>query len=802
MRNYRTFIGTMLLCIIGYYPLYSQSTKPKEEGSIVMDYRDYKFFDDEPDYKIYEDNVDLKGFAYCKATNKLYVLDDKQNIIEYDFLNALNGDVVKREFHLPFAVELTSNTMEISPNGNLLAFVDADAEKLHIVDVTTGKETASCKLGKKYYNTLAANKIDKGHPFCFLSDNEILVSGTERALLYKIDKNKHKVLDFDKEYRGMVVTHVTSMGTITGYPTERTSFVNATIFVEDGKIKKEVKNLSVSDNYNFYTFLPSGKIDEMEFYDKQNGEKLDLSQAYLGSDMEKYNRRWNKDKKTRTIQVFQKRNMSVNDLKSYDVLKKYALCFPDNRFYEWLYNNQILFVCRNDKRIELYNHTLTDNEMCKQALLTAIDANSVEAIDQFLTDFGDSRYADIAKQKKNVAINNEWQQLSSKYDFSYNHAKEVARFIAKYQQFTSVEDAKEELDNAYKGILERIPEDNVAKFNEYISTFAQSPYIDLAREKLSYAQQLKQERDFEARQAGLTEQSQPEPEANRPSPPSINAPEGALNGVFSVSASRKVYFSKGNLQYQASTNTWRFAEKQTDIVGADNDKISQNNSGWIDLFGWGTSGYPHGAICYQPWSTSENVNDYCVKGNITNDLSGKADWGYNAISNGGNRENLWRTLTGMEWEYLLNKRNTPSGIRFVYAEINNVFGVIILPDNWDVSYFELKNPNGAGRISSMTNYIKEEEWVTSLEPYGAAFLPAAGERKGSKTGDFTKIGRYIEICGRYWSGSRGNNKHWSNDPNNIKFFTFTDGGGGSGTIASLAGQRSYGRSVRLVRNVQ
>lgn len=279
-------------------------------------------------------------------------------------------------------------------------------------------------------------------------------------------------------------------------------------------------------------------------------------------------------------------------------------------------------------------------------------------------------------------------------------------------------------------------------------------------------------------------------------------PEGALNGLFSVSATKKVYFSKGNLQYQASTNTWRFAEKQTDCIWIDNKNISQNYDGWIDLFGWGTSGYPHGAVCYQPWSTSENINDYCAQGKITNDLSGKADWGYNAISNGGNTENQWRTLTGNEWEYLLSKRNTLSGIRFVYAEINNVFGVIILPDDWDVSYFELNSPNGRGSIGSITNYINCEDWTTLLEPHGAAFLPAAGERTGTRPGDFKKVGRSVEICGKYWSSSRGKSNHWSTDPNNITTFSFTDGYGGSILITSFAGQRFYGRSVRLVQNAQ
>ena len=38
---------------------------------------------------------------------------------------------------------------------------------------------------------------------------------------------------------------------------------------------------------------------------------------------------------------------------------------------------------------------------------------------------------------------------------------------------------------------------------------------------------------------------------------------GACSYAFPVSSSgKKVYFSKGNLQYQASTDTWRFAENQ------------------------------------------------------------------------------------------------------------------------------------------------------------------------------------------------------------------------------------------------
>lgn len=60
----------------------------------------------------------------------------------------------------------------------------------------------------------------------------------------------------------------------------------------------------------------------------------------------------------------------------------------------------------------------------------------------------------------------------------------------------------------------------------------------------------------------------PEP-PTPPTPPVPSVPEGAINGLFSVSPSKKVYFSQGNLQYQASSNTWRFAEHQWNCVGGD-----------------------------------------------------------------------------------------------------------------------------------------------------------------------------------------------------------------------------------------
>ena len=262
-------------------------------------------------------------------------------------------------------------------------------------------------------------------------------------------------------------------------------------------------------------------------------------------------------------------------------------------------------------------------------------------------------------------------------------------------------------------------------------------------------------------------------------------PTGAINGLFSVSATQQVWFSKGNLQYKASTNTWRFAENQYDYIGENNSNISSTYSGWIDLFGWGTSGYNHGAICYQPWSTSSNNSDYYAYGNSNlnlNDQNGQADWGYNAINNGGNSTHQWRTLTKDEWVYVLTIRSTGSGVRYVKAQVNGANGLIILPDNWSSNTYTLNSPNTPDAVYT-NNVISAINWII-LESAGAVFLPAAGERVGT-----TNV-MLLDSTGIYWSTTYYDNDRAYDLSFNYGVITPNDHG--------LL--RRYGHSVRLVQD--
>ena len=243
-----------------------------------------------------------------------------------------------------------------------------------------------------------------------------------------------------------------------------------------------------------------------------------------------------------------------------------------------------------------------------------------------------------------------------------------------------------------------------------------------------------------------------------------------LSGVFSVSNSKKVSFSKGNLQatYDGSNWTWAFAANQWDYIGnaAGNTKVTESSpyiseNATVDLFGWvGASSNWTGVNKYGITSSSatNNKNGY---GNVASE-SLKSDWG-TLIGSG------WRTLSMDEWTYLLATRtvNGGKGADKSYTlnqSVNGKKGMVIYPDNY------------TGAVYSGS------DWA-SFEAAGCVFLPAAGWRNGTTINNINNRGYY-----------------WSTTPSNAtaaKRPFFAEG-------LELTGDnsRAFGFSVRLVREVE
>lgn len=273
-------------------------------------------------------------------------------------------------------------------------------------------------------------------------------------------------------------------------------------------------------------------------------------------------------------------------------------------------------------------------------------------------------------------------------------------------------------------------------------------------------------------------------------------PTGAISGKFTIGLNadgtpKQVYFSQGNLQYQASTGIFRFAEHQYDWVGGNtsvgnvfeggvrcsNNNISHTYSGWIDLFGWGTSG----VSTYYPYLSFNVCTSYPNVPSFTDD-NAIYDWGYsNPISNGGNQAGQWRTLTQPEWNYLLNSRTFDNqathkgvGYSFKYVTLQvsselSVTGLLIFPDGY----------------SGQSNIPATPVTISSI-PDECVFLPSRGGYR-SGTSEPTQPAQ-----GFYWTASR-----YTTQRTTVNVYRLNI----QQTSLNLGGQMSYcGMSVRLVQD--
>ena len=221
---------------------------------------------------------------------------------------------------------------------------------------------------------------------------------------------------------------------------------------------------------------------------------------------------------------------------------------------------------------------------------------------------------------------------------------------------------------------------------------------------------------------------------------------GAVKGQFSVSDTKKVYFSKGNLQY---VGTWQFAANQWECFGTNQ---SDNHR---DLFGWGTKDNPN--------NVSGNDGDYSW-----------AEWGGNTITGG---TTGYRTLTSEEWLYL--KDHSTRSV----AKIEGVYGLVFLPDEWTLPEgcsFTVLNEGYKYDLEHANQYTPAQ-WAL-MEANGAVFLPFCGSRSGTKLDMVNEMPFY-----------------WTCTPDadtRAREFSYT----GQWAIGSVP--KSAGLSVRLVKDVE
>ena len=225
----------------------------------------------------------------------------------------------------------------------------------------------------------------------------------------------------------------------------------------------------------------------------------------------------------------------------------------------------------------------------------------------------------------------------------------------------------------------------------------------------------------------------------------------SLPGLFSISGSEQISFAKGNLQYNPSGDAWRFAPNQFDVIGSGNANVSSTYDGWIDLFGWGTTGEEYTSPlsspdALAPWSTSATDSSYGPAY-----TSASEHYSYNYLNPGWNSDwgchfSGFRTLSDEEWDYLLFRETTL--LYGGYATVCEVKGIILIPDS-----FVDPQKNGGdkafvydnGTYDYTDNSYDEQGWAY-MEIAEAVFLPCTGWRIEE---DYNSPG----LLGQYWSNT-------------------------------------------------
>lgn len=464
---------TLILALLFAGNIFAQSNNAEDHAMIPLEYRDYKFRNDEPDYKVFEDKVVVKGFVFNEPTQKLYVLDDKNNIIVYDCKNALNKDVPKSSFSLPFKADTRFNAIDVSPNGKLLAFMDASGTSLHIVNSNDGSNVALCNLGPKGLPNKAEIKLkdivysyeyDKhvGNPFRFISNDDVIITGSSKAVMFTISSGTSKSYGFGK-YGKAVKEFINSEGDIYGFFKYKFKFPGSSSWVGYNSSFLQFNNGKSVKSIN-----DKGKWDDVHNRNNINNPDNKYRFGYFDERINNGN--------------YIGYNNCLGDVKD----PKYLLQFKDSQACDWIQDYKIMYMQYND-RIAFYNYTLTDNEFEKQNLLRTIGLNTLEAYQDYITNNPQSSYLDIANQKMIEYANNQWKQLSNPNDLSAKHIKDIEDFIGKYSTIISTDAAQNEIANVYKNAFNRIGDRDVAQFKSYIATYPKSPYINEAQDKISIA---------------------------------------------------------------------------------------------------------------------------------------------------------------------------------------------------------------------------------------------------------------------------------------------------------------------------
>ena len=267
-----------------------------------------------------------------------------------------------------------------------------------------------------------------------------------------------------------------------------------------------------------------------------------------------------------------------------------------------------------------------------------------------------------------------------------------------------------------------------------------------------------------------------------------STPEEHLPGAYSVSQTLQVYFSRGNLKYDANaTPKYFFEPNQTSYTPFDKTNSTVNETGYL----------PFWCDDHQNPMTQPLLHDNDHKGTPID---------YGSFAAPATTSGRWRTLSKDEWNFLVSRPSYQIGSPlgnvdyacYAYVKVNGQTGMMLFPDlfEWPATVETSLIPGTLNTASSNWNNLNytTTEWA-QLEDAGCIFLPACGWTSWQP--------QHQGEQGYYWSCTPKNNNSNNKD---AYFFSFNNNNsslheGGTDISSPTANQYSsygHGYMVRLV----
>ena len=191
-----------------------------------------------------------------------------------------------------------------------------------------------------------------------------------------------------------------------------------------------------------------------------------------------------------------------------------------------------------------------------------------------------------------------------------------------------------------------------------------------------------------------------------------SAPDECIPHLFSIGEDKRVFFSKGNLQYRPLDGAWRLAPQQYHRCFNHCDMVGENFADWMGEDKW--------TDLLNPWSWIEGgnpgstIDDFALPVDQNGEMDGQCVIGAQ-----------WIVLSSDEWEYLTEKRPDAAQKR-AGVVVDGIEGFMILPDEWTApDGFSFVKDFRVGDLNEIPNQYTVDEWA-AIEATGAVFLPDTG----------------------------------------------------------------------------